>query len=313
VTSNKDFVFAKKRAVVKVRAILLRAARSWFDRNDFVEVQGPILTPALGEQGNGFRVKYFDTFACLSQGLQPYSGIFIDMFGKVYSVAPAFRMEKLKTNRHLAEYWRIEGAVSTDFKSIVKVQEDLLMYVCQELSRDAPEELTLVGRHVEDMKRVSIPLPRLTYDEAIELLQKQGYKVHWGREFDWNVEKKLSLNFNMPFFVTKFPIGHERFFQKSPRGEFELTLSADLFAPEGYGEIGSSGQMINDRKTMTEKMNEMGIAQAGQQWFKKLVPHRVASYSGFALGLERIVQWICKLDRIEKAVAFPRSIDNIYP
>ena len=304
----------KLKSILKVRAKVLNATRMWFSQQNFTEVHGPTIIPAVGDWPGYFEVKYFDKKAYLTQGLQPYADSFVASLGKIYTIAPAFRAEKLKTKRHLTEYWRIEAVVpKCDLDSIIRVQEELVTHICHSLSIEAREELMFLRGNVEDMAKMKTPFPRITYDEAIEMLQQDGVRIFWGEELTWDLERKLSLQFNKPFFIKEFPTSFQTFFYKSSVQRQELTLSADLIAPEGYGEISGGGQMINEKKVLLKKMNEEEINPADQCWYMNLRLFDSVSQSGFMLGLERLIRWICKLKRIDEASAFPRSLDKFYP
>jgi asparaginyl-tRNA synthetase len=311
--SSCNFSREKTKAMLKIRAQVLRAAREWFDQQCYVEVQGPTIIPAVGNLPGYFEVKYFDREACLAQGLQPYANAFVANLGKIYTIAPAFRAERARTHRHLTEYWRIEAAQQCKLNVIIGVQEKLVAHICHRLSKEAVELLKCFNRSVEDLERVQTPFHRLTYDEAINLLQKDGFNILWGQMLDWEVESYLSHKFSKPFFIMKFPIGIETFFHKSDPKKPELTLSVDLLAPEGYGEIGSSAQRITEKKVLLKKMTEEKINSASQKWYLHFVKGRAFPHSGFVIGLERLTQWICKLEHIKEATAFPRLRDNIYP
>jgi asparaginyl-tRNA synthetase len=303
----------KNRAILKIRAKVLYAARQWLNQHDYVEVHGPTIVPAVGDWPSSFEVKYFDKKAYLTQGLQPYANAFVTSLGKVYTIAPTFRAEKSKTKRHLTEYWRIEVAQKCDLDTIIGVQEELVAYVCNSLSKEATEELKCLSRCVEDLVKVQTPFPRLTYDEVIDMLQKDGFNISWGQQLDWEVENHLSLRFNRPFFITEFPVGIQTFFYKSHPRRTELALSADLLAPEGYGEISGGGQMIDEKEVLLKKMAEEKIEPGDQQWYMNLVQYGSVPQSGFVIGLERLIQWICKLEHIKEASAFPRLSDSIHP
>jgi len=304
----------KSKAVMKVRAKLLDAARQWFNRHGYTEVHGPTIIPATGDWSSSFEVKYFDKKAYLTQGLQPYADAFIASLGKIYTIAPAFRAEKLRTKRHLTEYWRIEAAAPhCDLDGIIGVQEALVTHICRSLCKEAIEELKCLRRHVEDLVKVQTPFPRLTYDEVIEMLQRDGIDIWWGQEINWELENHLSLRFNQPFFIMEFPISIERFFYKSHSKRPELTLSVDLFAPEGYGEIAGGGQMIDEKEVLLKRMAEEKIEHWDQRWYIDLRRYGPVPHSGFVIGVERLIQWICKLKQIREASAFPRLFDSIYP
>jgi asparaginyl-tRNA synthetase len=312
--STNNLQNQKKRAVLKVRAKVLNSARHWFNNHDFTEVQGPTLIPATGEWPGYFEVKYFDKKAYLAQGLQPYADAFVTSLGKVYTIAPTFRAEKQRAQRHLTEFWRIEAAVpECNLDGIIRVQEELVTHICYSLCIEAREELMFLRGNIKDMAKIKAPFPKITYDEAIEMLQRDGFRIFWGEELAWDMERKLSLQFDKPFFIKEFPTSFQTFFYKSSVQRQELTLSADLIAPEGYGEISGGGQMINEKKVLLKKMNDEEINPADQRWYMDLRMFDSVSQSGFMLGLERFIQWICKLNSIDETSAFPRSPDKLYP
>jgi asparaginyl-tRNA synthetase len=307
------FQSEKNKAIMKIRAKLLEVARCWLNQHGYVEVHGPTLIPAVGNWSGSFEVKYFDKKAYLTQGLQPYANAFVESLGKIYTIAPTFRAEKLRTNRHLIEYWRIEVAQQCELDIIIGVQEELVAHIYQSLSKEAREELKCLRCRVEDVAKVQMPFPRLTYDEVIDMLQGDGFNISWGQELDWELENHLSLRFNRPFFITDFPVGIQTFFYKSHPKRSEITLSVDLFATEGYGEIGGGGQMIDEKEVLLKKMAEEKIEACDQQWYMTLMQYGTVPHSGFVIGLERLIQWICKLEHIKEASAFPRLSDSIYP
>lgn len=303
----------KNKSIMKIRAKLLDAARCWLNSHDYVEVHGPTLIPAVGDWPGSFEVKYFDKKAYLTQGLQPYANAFVASLGKIYTIAPTFRVDKAETKRHLTEYWRIEVAQQCDLDTIIGVQEELVAHICHSLSKEAREELRFLDRPVEYLTNVRAPFPRLTYDKVIEILQRDGLDIVWGQKLDWEMEEHLSRKFAQPFFITKFPISIERLFYKSHPDSPALSLSVDLLASEGYGEIGGGGQMLNEKGMLMKRLEEENIELGDQQWYINFVQYGSLLQSGFAIGLERLLQWICKLTDIKKAVAFPRTADNIHP
>ncbi len=303
----------KRTAVLKIRAKLLNAARCWFNQNDYVEVHGPTIIPAVGDRPSSFEVKYFDKKAYLAQGLQPYAAAFAESLGKIYTIAPTFRAEKLNDRRHLTEYWRIEVAQQCDLETLIGIQEALVAHICQSLSREATELLKYFNRSVSNLAETRTPFLRLTYDQAIDILQRDGLNISWGQKLSWELENHLSLRFNKPFFIVKFPIDIETFFLKSDPKRPELTLSTDLLAPEGYGEIGSGTQMITEKEVMSKKMAEENINPADQLWYVSFMQYSSVPRSAFAMGLERLIQWICKLENIKETTAFPRFYDSYFP
>jgi len=301
----------KKKAAVKVRAKILDAARSWFKKHNYVEVQGPIIIPAMGEWPNYFEVKYFNRKAYLTHGLQHYAEVLMANFGRIYTIGPVFRAEKVRTHRHLTEYWQIEAEIPyRDLNGVIKIQEQLVSYICLKLSREAEVELESIQRDIRDLERFRAPFPRLTYDDAIIMLQKDGFNVQWGAKLDWEHERHLSLRFSKPFFISEFPIGIETFFYQPHPQKPELTLSADLFAPEGYGEISTGGQPTVEKEELLKKMEEEKIKPNEQEWYMDLKEICSFPYSGFAMGVERLTQWLCKLEHIKETSAFPRLVNN---
>jgi asparaginyl-tRNA synthetase len=311
--SGRNFLSEKNTAVMKIRAKVLDAARCWLNQHGYVEVQGPTIIPAVGDWSGYFEVKYFDRKAYLTQGLRPYADVFVASLGKVYTIAPSFRVEKLKTKRHLAEYWRIEVAQQCDLDTTIRIQEELLAHICRSLSEEAREELKCLRRPIEDLTKVKSPFLRLTYDEVINILQKDGFGISWGQKIDWELEKWLSLKSNLPFFITEFPLGIQTFFYKSHTKKPWITLSVDLLAPEGYGEIAGGGQIEDKKRVLLKKMAEEKIKPEDQKWYMSLSRYRTYPISGFVIGLERLIQWLCKLECISEASAFPRLPDCIYP
>lgn len=304
----------KKQSVIKIRAKILHAAHTWLTQQGYTEVHGPTLIPATEEWPNYFTVNYYGKKAYLSQSLQPYADVFTSSFKKIYTIAPVFRAEKHTSPRHLAEYWRIEvTAKNCDLNTIIEIQEKLTSNICHHLANEAKKELKLLGRKIQNIEKIEPPFPQISYDEAIELLEEEGTKIFWGENLTWEHERKLSLKFAKPFFIKNFPIGFQTFFYKSHSEKKGSTLTADLLAPEGYGELSSGGQFINKKNVLLKKMNEEEIENKSQQWYLSLKTFESAPKSGFMIGLERLISWICKLENIEEASAFPRSFDKIYP
>jgi asparaginyl-tRNA synthetase len=187
--SGPNFRSKRNRAILKIRAKVLDAVRCWLNQHNYVEVHGPTIIPASGDWPGSFEVKYFNKKAYLTQGLQPYANAFVASLGKVYTIAPAFRAEKVKTKRHLTEYWRIEVAQQCDLDTILGVQEEIIAHICRNLSAEAIPTLKCFNRSIDDLARVQTPFPRLTYDETIDTLQRDGFKIWWGQKLDWKMEK----------------------------------------------------------------------------------------------------------------------------
>ena len=311
---DEDFWGEKKKAVMLVRAKILEAARKWFKEHGFIEVHGPIIIPALSEHSGSIEVKILDMKGYLAQGLQPYAEVLVSKLGKIYTIAPSFRAERAITNRHLIEYWRIEAEIpNCNLDKLMEVQERLVSYICHFLVKEAKEEFERLNRNIMDLKKIDVPFLRLTYDKVIKILQKDGFEIHWGTTLDWEHEKHLSLRLNKPFFISEFPVNIENFFFEFNPEKPEYSLTVDLLAPEGYGEISSGGQPAFKTEEMLRKMREERIDPSIQKWYIDLKNKGSIPYSGFSMGIERITQWICKLMHIKETVAFPRLIGKIYP
>jgi len=236
---------------------------------------------------------------------------FADKLGKVYSVTPSFRQEQ-PTNRHLSEYWRMEVVQESGLDEILDAQEELISFICSSL-KELHETLGYFSRSLRDLEKVQRPFSRVTYDEAIETLQKDGFEIYWGQKIAHDLEHHLSLNFEKPFFIVKYPYSNETLLSKTDPKNPELSLTADLLAPEGYGEIGSSVQMLTERDAVLKLLKDAKINLRNRLWFTSFMQPRSGCYSAFAIGIERLTQWICKLPNIEEATALPRTKDSFYP
>ncbi len=305
----------KMRSMLKIRAVVLSAARSWFDAHGYTEVQVPTLTSAAVEGGSTlFEVKYFDEKAYLTQSWQLYAEALIASVGKIYTVAPSFRAEKSRTRRHLTEYWHLEAEVPwCDLDGIMEVEEQLLSHVVRQLLERSKTELALFGRKAADLERVQPPFPRISYDQALEMIGGEKAGIKWGDDLGYEQEKLLTTHFDRPFFVTRYPKKAKAFYHKPDPENPEVTLSVDLLAPEGYGEITGGGQRIEDYETLVRRIKEERLDPKSYEWYLDLRKFGSVPHSGFGMGLERAVSWICKLEHIRDAIAFPRLINRLYP
>ncbi|MCD6538293.1 asparagine--tRNA ligase [Candidatus Bathyarchaeota archaeon] len=305
----------KMQTILHVRAKFLEAAREWFKMNGYTEFHSPTIITAACEGGATlFPVKYFDREAYLTQSWQLYAEAAIASLGKIYTVAPSFRAEKSRTRRHLTEYWHLEVEVPwCDLNCIMKIQEELLAYVLDVLYDEMSRELTYLGREPDDLRRMKPPYERITYDMAVEILNEEGIRFNWGDDITWTHEKILTKRFDKPFFITHFPKGVKAFYHKPDPKRTEVTLSADLLAPEGYGEITGGGQRIDDAEELIRRIKEENLNPEDYKWYIDLRRYGSVPHSGFGLGVERVIAWICKLDHIRDAIAFPRLINRVYP
>jgi asparaginyl-tRNA synthetase len=301
--------------ISRIREKFLKAAREWFSKHGFMEIQVPIIVGAACEGGSTlFEVKYFDQKAYLTQSWQLYAEAAIASVGKCFTVAPSFRAEKSRTRRHLTEYWHLEVEEPwCDLEGTMKTQEELLTHICHSLAKEAVEELKFFKRDPQQLMKIKTPFKRITYDEAVKILQKEGVKFKWGDDIAWEQEKVLAEKFDQPFFLTHFPFGVKAFYHKPDPKRSEVTLSADLLAPEGYGEITGSGQRIHDYDELMKRIKEEKLDTRAYQWYVDLRKFGMPPHAGFGLGVERTIAWICKLEHIRDAILFPRLINRVYP
>jgi len=305
----------KMHAILKVRAAVIDAAREWFKENGYTEVHMPTLVTAACEGGATlFELKYFDQKAYLTQSWQLYAEAVIASLGNIYTLAPSFRAEMSRTRRHLTEYWHLEAeAPWCTLDEILRVQEGLVTHICNGIAEQHEAELATLGRDPEDLLKVKSPFEKLTYDEVISTLQKEGVKAVHGEDLTYEQEKHVALKRDKPFFIMYYPKKAKAFYHKLHPEKPDLTLSADLLAPEGYGEITGGGQRVDDKEELLKRMSDEGLSQKDYAWYIDLRRFGSVPHSGFGLGVERIVAWLCKLNHIRDATAFPRLINRIYP
>jgi asparaginyl-tRNA synthetase len=305
----------KVQTVLRIRSKFLEIARDWFRENGYTEAHSPSFITAACEGGSTlFEVKYFDQVAYLSQSWQLYAEATIATLGDIYTVAPSFRAERSRTRRHLAEYWHMEVERPwCDLNGIMNVGDELNSYVCRRLSSEMARELQSLGRDPRDFDKVEPPFPKITYDEAVEILQKDGVEVKWGDDFGWQQEEPLTKHFDRPFWVTYYPKGVKAFYHKPNPLRPEVTLSADLLAPEGYGEIVGGGQRIHDYDELMQRIREENLNPEDYSWYLDLRRYGSVPHAGFGQGVERTLMWICKLSHIREAIAFPRMMSRVTP
>jgi asparaginyl-tRNA synthetase len=305
----------KQRAILIIRAEIIRSVREFFDTNGFTLVDPPILTPTSAEgTTNLFHTKYFDEDAYLTQSGQLYMEAAAMALGKVYSFGPTFRAEKSKTRRHLIEFWMIEPEMAfTDHEESLRVQENFISYVVQSVVKNCRTELEAVGRDISKLEQIQAPFPRITYDEAIEFLHGKGFDIPWGDDFGAPHETAIAESHDKPVFITHYPVGIKSFYMKPDPTRPEVVLCADMIAPEGYGEIIGGSQRIDDQALLEERFKDHNLSLETYQWYMDLRKYGSVPHSGFGLGLERTVAWICGLDHVRETIAFPRTLYRLYP
>jgi asparaginyl-tRNA synthetase len=302
-------------AILKIRAEVVKACRDFLDENGFTLTDSPILTPASVEGvATLFEVPYFGDKAFLTQSGQLYVEATIATFGKVYCFGPTFRAEKSKTPRHLTEFWMVEPEMAfCGFEENLKLQEDMVTYIVKRVLEKRRRELEMLKRDVQPLKKVEPPFDRISYTEAVEMLQKAGYKIEWGEDLGAPHERFISLQFEKPVFVHRYPAKAKAFYMQPDPEEPKVVLCADLMAPEGYGEIIGGSQRIHDLKLLEQRIEEFGLPKEAYEWYLDLRRYGSVPHSGFGLGIERTVMWICKLKHIRETIPFPRTITRIYP
>lgn len=305
----------KQRAILVIRAEIIRAIQEYFDINGFTLVDPPILTPTSAEgTTNLFHTKYFEEDAYLTQSGQLYMEAAAMALGKVYSFGPTFRAEKSKTRRHLIEFWMIEPEMAfTDHEENLRVQEQFISHVVQSVVKNCRKELETIGRDISKLEAIQAPFPRITYDEAIEFLQSEGHEISWGEDFGAPHETAIAEKYEKPVFITHYPASFKAFYMKPDPNRPEVVLCADMIAPEGYGEIIGGSQRIDDPELLEERFKEHNLSMDSYQWYMDLRKYGTVPHSGFGLGLERTVAWICGLDHVRETIPFPRTLYRLYP
>ncbi len=300
------------RNVLKVREVVLSSIDRWFRENGFVRVEAPTFVGAAVEGGATlFEVPYFGRKAYLTQSSQFYLEALIFSFENVYTIQPSFRAEKSRTRRHLTEFWHAEAEMAwADLNGMMDVVESLIKFVTQEVSEKASDNLKSLNR---EFRPIDKDFPRLSYDEAVDIAQSKGVDIEWGDDFGTEAERVISLEFDTPVFVHRYPKSAKAFYHKPDPERKEVVLCADLLAPEGIGEIVGGGQRIERLDELLARIKEEGLNPDDYQWYLDLRRYGSVPHSGFGLGVERLVRWITGIDHIRDAIAFPRTPTRLYP
>jgi asparaginyl-tRNA synthetase len=304
-----------QRAILAVRAEVMRSIREFLDNDGFVEVSAPILTPSACEGTSTlFSTPYFGEKAYLSQSGQLYNEATIMALGKVYCFGPTFRAEKSKTRRHLTEFWMVEPeAAFMTFEELLDLEERMVTFVVRRVIDRCSKELEQVGRDPKDLERIVPPFPRMTYDDAVKLLQENGIDIQWGDDFGSPHETFLASQSDKPVFVTGYPTKVKAFYMEPDPERPEIVLASDLLAPEGYGEIIGGSQRIHDYDLLVQRIKEHNLPMEAYDWYLDLRKFGTVPHSGFGLGIERFVAWMCHLDHLREASPFPRMITRMRP
>ncbi len=305
----------KQHAILQIRTELIKAIRDFFDDRGFRLMDTPILTPSACEGTTTlFETDYFDQKAFLSQSGQLYNEATAMAFGKVYCFGPTFRAEKSKTRKHLIEFWMVEPEVAfATLEDITELGEDLVVYIMERILEQNKKELEVLERDTKPLERIKKPFPRLTYDEAQKMLKKKGSKMEWGDDFGAPEEALISEIFDLPVSITHFPAKIKAFYMQPDEKRPELALGVDMLASEGYGEIIGGGQRIHDLDLLEKKIKEFKLPREDYKWYLDLRKYGSVPHSGFGLGIERMLAWICKIKHIRETIPFPRLLYKIYP
>jgi asparaginyl-tRNA synthetase len=306
----------RQAAILRIRAEAIRAGREYLDSQGYILTDAPIFTPAACEGTTTlFEVKYIDNEkAYLTQSGQLYIEATAMALGKVYCFGPTFRAEKSKTRRHLTEFWMLEPeAAYAHLEDMMALGEGLVSHIVQSVVARRPRELEALKRDVSKLASVKPPFPRITYDEAVEILQKNGKPVKWGDDFGGDEETVLSSQRDRPVMVHRYPSAIKAFYMQPDAARPELALGFDMLAPEGYGEIIGGGERIADYDLLLRRLRENNLPEESFQWYLDLRRYGSVPHAGFGLGLERTVAWICGTEHIREVIPFPRMIYRVYP
>ena len=305
----------KMQNIYKVRHELLKSAREWFDKSEWYEVSPPILNKSACEGGSTlFEVDYFKDKAFLSQSAQLYLEAMIYTLEDVWSLTPSFRAEKSKTPRHLAEYWHLEGEKAwTNFDEILEIEEQLISYIANNIAEKRSEELKALGRNPEDLKKIITPFDRIPYADVIKFLQKKGKNIKFGDDLGADEERLLTIDRDKPVFIYGCPKNIKPFYTKIDPKDEKMVLSADMIAPNGFGEISTGGQREENLETIVNRIKEEGFSPDDYSWYLDLRKYGSVPHSGFGFGVERLLRWICNVEHIRDTIPFPRTMKRYYP
>jgi len=294
---------------------VMAACRAYLDDHGFVAVDSPVITANACEGTTDlFEVDYFEETAYLAQTGQLYNEATALALGKVYCFSPAFRAEKSKTRRHLTEFWMIEPEMAyCDLEDNLKIQEDFVSYVVQRVLERRQSELKLLERDTSSLEKISGPFPRVSYTDAIKILQEKGHDIKWGDDFGAPDETALAEMYDKPLFIHRFPTAIKAFYMKPDPENPDVVLGADLIAPEGYGEIIGGGQRIDDYDLLVQRLEEHKLSLEAFDWYLDLRKYGSVPHGGFGMGIERVVAWLCGTQHIRECSPFPRTIYRIRP
>ena len=305
----------RQQAILRVRSEVIRQCRSYLDERGFLLVDSPILTPAACEGTTTlFETDYFGEPAFLTQSGQLYAEAAAMAFGKVYCLGPTFRAEKSKTRRHLTEFWMLEPeAAFMDLEGDMELAEDLVEAVVQKTIENRRAELSTLGRDLARLAAVRKPFPRVSYDEAVFMLNQGGFAKSWGEDFGAEEETWLANQFERPIMVHRYPAQIKAFYMKRDPERPQLALCVDMLAPEGYGEIIGGGQREDDLAALEKRIAEHDLPAEAFSWYLDLRRYGSVPHAGFGMGIERVVAWLCGIAHVRETIPFPRLLGKIHP
>ncbi|MBZ5719817.1 MAG: asparagine--tRNA ligase [Acidobacteriia bacterium] len=311
----------RQASILRVRAEIIKAARDFFDERGFTLTDPPILTPAACEGTTTlFPVDYFDEQAYLTQSGQLYIEATAMALGKVYSFGPTFRAEKSKTRRHLTEFWMVEPEVAYgQLDDVMELAEGLISFLVKRCLEKRRADLQIIGRDVAKLEKIEAPFPRITYDDAVEMLQEGHAKGALENNFEWGGdlgspdETYISSQFDKPVMVHRYPAKVKAFYMEPDPQRADLALCVDVLAPEGYGEIIGGSQRMASHDLLLQRIHEHGLPEEAFKWYLDLRKFGSVPHAGFGMGIERAVAWICGLEHVRETIPFPRMLHRLYP
>jgi len=306
---------SRQRAILGVRHEIIRACRDFFDDRGFTLVDTPIFTPAACEGTTTlFEVNYFEEKAYLTQSGQLYNEAIAAAVGKTYCFGPTFRAEKSKTRRHLTEFWMIEPEVAfANLDDAMMLAEELVAFVVERVLERRRAELQTLERDLAPLERCLTPFPRVSYDDAVKILQTKGSEIQWGGDFGGGDETILSESFDKPVLVHRYPSQVKAFYMAPDPARPEVALCVDVLAPEGYGEIIGGGERLADYDLLLRRIEEANLPRQAFEWYLDLRRYGTVPHAGFGMGIERVVAWICGLEHVRETIAFPRMLYRLTP
>jgi asparaginyl-tRNA synthetase len=305
----------RQRAILGVRHEIIKAVRDFFDDRGFTLVDAPIFTPAACEGTTTlFEVNYFDDKAYLTQSGQLYNEAAAMAVGKTYCFGPTFRAEKSKTRRHLTEFWMVEPEVAfAHLEDAMTLGEELLAFIVGRVLEKRRPELQTLERKIANLEKIKLPFPRMTYDEAVEILRGKGSEIQWGGDFGGTNETLLSEGSEKPLLVHRYPSQVKAFYMAPDPARPEVALCVDILAPEGYGEVIGGGERLADLAQLEQRIQEQQLPRKTFEWYLDLRRYGTVPHSGFGMGIERVVAWICGLEHVRETIPFPRMLYRLTP